>query len=73
MRVFTKSFFRLSWWDQAQVVAAVIRDLTTPNYLNKDDERKAPEQARRIAKKARDLNIAVPEGILAGGKEVRNA
>jgi ribonuclease BN (tRNA processing enzyme) len=65
MRVFTRSFLSQSKVDQAKVVAAIIHDLTVQNYLSKDDERKAHEQARRIAKKAREL------GCLKPGEEVR--
>lgn len=54
MRIFTKSFFRLSENDQGAFVDALIRDLEScaGRHLNPDDDRNVEKQIERIQRRA---------------------
>jgi len=62
MRIFTKTFFELSPNDQAAIVDAVIRDLESAYFVNKEDRRKAARMIRRITKKAVEYGIYADDG-----------
>ncbi len=59
MRIFTKSFFRLSEADQRAVVDAVIRDFEDclGRLLNPSDEGKVHKQIGRIRRRAIEQGV----------------
>lgn len=54
MRIFTKTFCRLSQSDQSAIVDAVIRDIEgcIGRHMNPEDDRKAEKQIERIRRRA---------------------
>jgi hypothetical protein len=62
MKIFTKTFFELSPYDQAAIVDSVIHDLESAHFVDKEGRRKAARMIRRITKKAIEFGIYADDG-----------